>query len=105
MQQCIIDPEGDFVTLADTFGHVVVDVERTEAERTRLGLPVEACVAYGDSISDAALFATLPNTVAVNADPALEAAAAVAYRGDDLREAYTHARTLLDTARPAGDAP
>lgn len=32
VQQCIIDPEGDFVTLADRFGHVVVDGERTEAE-------------------------------------------------------------------------
>lgn len=32
VQQCIIDPEGDFVTLADKFGHVVVDGERTEAE-------------------------------------------------------------------------
>ncbi|TCM58925.1 hypothetical protein C8J36_101834 [Rhizobium sp. PP-F2F-G48] len=32
VQQCIIDPEGDFVTLADRFGHVVVEGERTEAE-------------------------------------------------------------------------
>lgn len=36
VQQCIIDPEGDFVTLADKFGHVVVDAERTEAELTRI---------------------------------------------------------------------
>lgn len=36
VQQCIIDPEGDFVTLADTFGHVVVDAARTEAELTRI---------------------------------------------------------------------
>jgi hypothetical protein len=34
VQQCVIDPEGDFVTLADTFGHVVVDAARTEAELT-----------------------------------------------------------------------
>lgn len=34
VQQCIIDPEGDFVTLADKFGHVVVDGERSEAELT-----------------------------------------------------------------------
>ncbi len=34
VQQCIIDPEGDFVTLSDQFGHVVVDGERTEAELT-----------------------------------------------------------------------
>jgi DNA helicase HerA-like ATPase len=32
VQQVIIDPEGDFVTLADKFGHVVVDGERTEGE-------------------------------------------------------------------------
>ena len=25
VQQIIIDPEGDFVTLADAFGHVVID--------------------------------------------------------------------------------
>ncbi|WP_373413829.1 helicase HerA domain-containing protein [Ensifer aridi] len=32
VQQCIIDPEGDFVTLADKFGHVVVEGERTDGE-------------------------------------------------------------------------
>jgi hypothetical protein len=32
VQQAIIDPEGDFVTLADKFGHVVVDAQRTETE-------------------------------------------------------------------------
>ncbi|WP_378950538.1 helicase HerA domain-containing protein [Mesorhizobium sp. ANAO-SY3R2] len=36
VQQCVIDPEGDFVTLADRFGHVVVDAQRTEAELTRI---------------------------------------------------------------------
>ena len=36
VQQCVIDPEGDFVTLADRYGHVVVDAERTEAELTRI---------------------------------------------------------------------
>ncbi len=36
VQQCIIDPEGDFVTLADKFGHVVVDAARTESELTRI---------------------------------------------------------------------
>ena len=28
VQQCIVDPEGDFVTLADRFGHLVVDANR-----------------------------------------------------------------------------
>jgi DNA helicase HerA-like ATPase len=36
VQQIIIDPEGDFVTLADRFGHLVIDAARTEAELTRI---------------------------------------------------------------------
>ncbi len=36
VQQCVVDPEGDFVTLADRFGHQVVDAARTEAELTRI---------------------------------------------------------------------
>ncbi len=32
VQQVVIDPEGDFVTLSDKYGHIVVDGERTEAE-------------------------------------------------------------------------
>jgi hypothetical protein len=36
VQQCVIDPEGDFVTLADKFGHLVVDGARTETELTRI---------------------------------------------------------------------
>ncbi|MDB5553123.1 MAG: hypothetical protein JWL86_3107 [Rhizobium sp.] len=32
VQQVIIDPEGDFVTLADRYGHVVIEGERSEAE-------------------------------------------------------------------------
>ena len=71
-------------------------VRLAEAERTAHGLPREACVAYGDSMSDLPLFGVLENTVAVNADPALEQRARIAYRGDDLREAYAHGRALLD---------
>ena len=40
VQQCIVDPEGDFVTLADRFGHLVVDATRTEAELTRIAARV-----------------------------------------------------------------
>ena len=47
-------------------------------------------------MSDVPLFAVLQNTVAVNADAALERAARVVYRGEDLREAYAHGRALLD---------
>jgi len=32
VQQAVIDPEGDFVTLAERYGHVVVDAERSENE-------------------------------------------------------------------------
>lgn len=32
VQQIIIDPEGDFVTLSDKYGHLVVDGERSDAE-------------------------------------------------------------------------
>lgn len=40
VQQCIIDPEGDFVTLADKFGHQVIDVARSEAELARIAARV-----------------------------------------------------------------
>ncbi|SMQ75865.1 hypothetical protein SAMN06295905_2443 [Devosia lucknowensis] len=40
VQQCVVDPEGDFVTLADKFGHLVVDATRTEAELTRIAARV-----------------------------------------------------------------
>jgi len=36
VQQCIVDPEGDFVTLAEKFGHQVVDAARSETELTRI---------------------------------------------------------------------
>ncbi|WP_127144348.1 ATP-binding protein [Pelagibacterium montanilacus] len=36
VQQCIIDPEGDFVTLADRFDHVVVEADRSESELTKI---------------------------------------------------------------------
>jgi phosphoserine phosphatase len=77
-------------------------VRLAEEERAVHGLPRRSCVAYGDSMSDLPLFAVLENTVAVNADSELERAARVAYRGEDLREAYAHGRALLD-GRPPGD--
>lgn len=36
VQQAIVDPEGDFVTFADRFGHVVIDAERSPADLTRI---------------------------------------------------------------------
>ena len=32
VQHCVIDPEGDFVTLADAFGHVVIDAAACERD-------------------------------------------------------------------------
>jgi uncharacterized protein len=40
VQQAVIDPEGDFVTLAERFGHVVVDAQRTEREIQRIAARV-----------------------------------------------------------------
>ncbi len=40
VQQCVIDPEGDFVTLSERYGHLVVDATRTEAELTRIAARV-----------------------------------------------------------------
>ena len=49
---------------------------------------LEDCIAYGDSMSDAALFAAVPITVAVNADAHLSGLSRHSYSGADLREAY-----------------
>src|SRR6218665_4031851 len=40
VQQAIIDPEGDFVSLADQFGHVLAHAESGEAELHRVALRV-----------------------------------------------------------------
>ncbi|WP_419996481.1 HAD family hydrolase [Streptomyces boninensis] len=52
------------------------------------GLGRADCIAYGDSMSDAALFAAVPRSVAVNADHHVSGLASCAYDGRDLREAY-----------------
>jgi phosphoserine phosphatase len=52
------------------------------------GLLRSDCVAYGDSMSDAEIFAAVPISVAVNADHHVADLAVLAYRGGDLREAY-----------------
>ena len=74
-------------------------VRLADDERRRRGIGTDACVAYGDSVSDEPLFDHLDHTVAVNASPRIAAAASVAYRGDDLREAYAHGRALLAAGR------
>jgi DNA helicase HerA-like ATPase len=40
VQQAVIDPEGDFVTLAEKFGHVVVDAARSEGDIQRIAARV-----------------------------------------------------------------
>ncbi len=62
----------------------------------RLGLGSEDTVAYGDSASDLPLFEMLDNTVSVNGSASLAAHAALAYEGNDLREAYALGRRLLE---------
>jgi phosphoserine phosphatase len=62
----------------------------------RLGLGADDTVAYGDSSSDVPLFEILENTVAVNGSESLAEHAAVAYRGNDLREAYALGRGLIE---------
>jgi len=52
------------------------------------GLTRGDCVAYGDSMSDAALFAAIPTSVSVNGDHHVNGLATHSYSGGDLREAY-----------------
>ncbi len=52
------------------------------------GVAPRDCVAYGDSRSDAELFAAVPVSVAVNADAHVRDLASHHYTGRDLREAY-----------------
>ncbi len=40
VQQAVIDPEGDFVTLSERFGHVVVDAARAESDLQRIAARV-----------------------------------------------------------------
>src|SRR3982750_2974224 len=40
VQQVVIDPEGDFVGLAERFGHVVVDGDRSPAELETIAMRV-----------------------------------------------------------------
>ncbi|MEV5509158.1 HAD family hydrolase [Streptomyces orinoci] len=63
-------------------------VRITDELCARYGLGRADCVAYGDSMSDAALFAAVPVSVAVNADHHVRDLATHCYNGRDLREAY-----------------
>lgn len=52
------------------------------------GVSRDDCVAYGDSLSDKDLFATVPVSVAVNSDRHLAGLATHSYVGRDLWDAY-----------------
>lgn len=73
-------------------------VRIVEENRLRAAIPLERCVAYGDSMSDAPLFGHLHHSVAVNADHHLTGLARAQYSGTSLMAAYTRGRELLDRA-------
>jgi HAD superfamily phosphoserine phosphatase-like hydrolase len=75
----------------------MVKVTITEAALAARNLGPDDCVVYGDSSSDMELFRTFPNSVAVNATPALASLAATRYVGTDIREAYALGRQLIST--------
>ncbi len=54
----------------------------------QLGLEMNRCVAFGDSMSDYLLFKELEHTVAVNADATLRTLARYQYDGSDLHAAF-----------------
>ncbi|MBT2526731.1 HAD-IB family phosphatase [Streptomyces sp. ISL-99] len=68
-------------------------VKITDRLCKKFGLLRSDCVAYGDSMSDAEIFAAVPLSVAVNADHHVSEIAALAYQGGDLREAYELVRS------------
>jgi DNA helicase HerA-like ATPase len=114
VQQAIIDPEGDFVTLAETFGHVVVDAERSPAELARIagrirrhrasvvldleGLDAEdqmrAAAAFLDGLFDAERESWYPMLIAVD-EAQLFAPAIAGEVSDEARKASLGAMTNL----------
>lgn len=89
-------PEVPFPTGAvlDLAGIMLPETKVTVADElcARYGVGRADCVAYGDSLSDTALFAAVPVSVAVNGDHYVSDLATFAYTGDDLREAYEMTR-------------
>ncbi|MFG2301596.1 HAD family hydrolase [Actinacidiphila glaucinigra] len=82
-------PFGPAVGL-DVAGILLPETKVTAADElcARYGVSRRECVAYGDSLSDTALFAAVPVSVAVNGDHHVSGLASHAYTGRDLREAY-----------------
>lgn len=73
-------------------------VRIVEKSREAAGIPLQRCVAYGDSRSDAPLFGHVAHSVAVNADRHLAGIARAEYSGTSLLEAYTRARESVAAA-------
>ena len=114
VQQAIIDPEGDFVTLAEAYGHVVVDAERSPAELARIagrirrhrasvvldleGLDAEdqmrAAAAFLDGLFDAERESWYPMLIAVD-EAQLFAPAIAGEVSDEARKASLGAMTTL----------
>ncbi|MDT0301814.1 HAD family hydrolase [Streptomonospora wellingtoniae] len=69
-------------------------VRIVEETRDAAGIPLQRCVAYGDSMSDAPLFGHVAHSVAVNADHHLAGIARAQYRGTSLPAAYSRGREL-----------
>lgn len=83
-------PSVPFRELPDPAGILSAEAKVRIADElcARFGVSRSDCVAYGDSMSDAALFAAVPLSVAVNADGHVRDLATAEYEGGDLREAY-----------------
>lgn len=83
-------PSVPFRELPDPAGILSAEAKVRIADElcAQFGVSRGECVAYGDSMSDAALFRAVPVSVAVNADGHLRGLASAEYVGRDLRDAY-----------------
>lgn len=78
----------------DLTGILLPETKVTIAEElcAAFGVGPQDCVAYGDSMGDAPLFAATRTSVVVNASERVSGLASHAYQGLDLREAYALVR-------------
>ncbi|MEU9990573.1 haloacid dehalogenase-like hydrolase [Streptomyces sp. NPDC048045] len=89
-------PAVPFTEPVDPAGALSAAAKVTVAERLckQFGVSRADCVAYGDSLSDKDLFASVPVSVAVNADGHLAGLATHSYTGRDLWDAYELVRSM-----------
>ncbi|MFE5815932.1 HAD family hydrolase [Streptomyces sp. NPDC056479] len=88
-------PSVPFTEPVDPAGVLSAEAKVRIADRLcgEFGVTRGECVAYGDSLSDKALFGVVPVSVAVNADRHLAGLATHTYMGMDLWEAYELVRS------------